>query len=51
LSLDRLKKATGAPDAGFCDACLTGDYPKDVPVPLLSESSDRLEAPVGLRVG
>ena len=31
LSLDALKEATGAPGAGFCDACLTGDYP--VPVP------------------
>jgi amidophosphoribosyltransferase len=34
LTLDSLKKATGAPGAGFCDACLTGDYPKDVPVVL-----------------
>lgn len=32
LELDRLRLATGAPDAGFCDACLTGRYP--VPVPL-----------------
>jgi amidophosphoribosyltransferase len=48
LSLDRLKKATGAPDAGFCDACLTGDYPKDVPVPLVSE---RIEESVELPVG
>jgi amidophosphoribosyltransferase len=31
LSLDALKRATGVPGAGFCDACLTGDYP--VPVP------------------
>lgn len=30
LSLDRLKEATGAPGAGFCDACLTGDYPTPV---------------------
>jgi amidophosphoribosyltransferase len=27
LSLDRLLAATGAPGAGFCAACLTGDYP------------------------
>jgi len=33
LSLEALKKATGVPRAGFCDACLTGNYP--VPVPLL----------------
>jgi amidophosphoribosyltransferase len=32
LSLDRLVASTGAPGAGFCDACLTGNYP--VPVPL-----------------
>jgi amidophosphoribosyltransferase len=31
LSLDRLTRATGAVNAGFCNACLTGDYP--VPVP------------------
>jgi amidophosphoribosyltransferase len=34
LSLDGLKKATGAPGAGFCDACLTGEYPSEVPVVL-----------------
>jgi amidophosphoribosyltransferase len=27
LNLDALKRATGAVGAGFCDACLTGDYP------------------------
>ncbi|MBP8181965.1 MAG: amidophosphoribosyltransferase [Acidimicrobiia bacterium] len=27
LDLDRLIKATGAPDAGFCTACLSGEYP------------------------
>lgn len=32
LSLEGLKQATGVPDAGFCDACLTGNYPVDVPV-------------------
>lgn len=34
LSLDRLVDATGAPGAGFCDACFTGDYPVEVPVTL-----------------
>jgi amidophosphoribosyltransferase len=34
LSLDRLVDATGAVGAGFCDACLTGDYPVAVPVDL-----------------
>ena len=37
LSLDALKQATGAPTAGFCDACVTGDYP--VPVDLRVRSS------------
>lgn len=31
LSHDRLISATGAPTAGFCSACLTGDYPTAVP--------------------
>ena len=34
LSLDALKEATGAPGAGFCDACLTGNYPAPTPVAL-----------------
>ena len=34
LTLDRLVDATGAVGAGFCDACLTGDYPVAVPVEL-----------------
>jgi amidophosphoribosyltransferase len=34
LSLDALKKATGVPGAGFCDACLTGDYPVPIPARL-----------------
>jgi amidophosphoribosyltransferase len=32
LELDALKQATGALGAGFCDACLTGNYPEEVPV-------------------
>jgi amidophosphoribosyltransferase len=32
LNLDALKRATGAVGAGFCDACLTGEYPTDVPI-------------------
>ncbi|MFM8861956.1 MAG: amidophosphoribosyltransferase [Acidimicrobiia bacterium] len=31
LTLDRLLTATGAVGAGFCDACLTGDYPVAIP--------------------
>jgi amidophosphoribosyltransferase len=34
LTLDRLVASTGAPGAGFCDACLTGNYPVPVPVSL-----------------
>jgi amidophosphoribosyltransferase len=30
LSLDRLTRATGAVNAGFCNACLTGEYPVTV---------------------
>jgi amidophosphoribosyltransferase len=31
LTIDRLLAATGAVGAGFCDACLTGNYPVDIP--------------------
>ncbi|MGQ0832593.1 MAG: amidophosphoribosyltransferase [Microthrixaceae bacterium] len=34
IQLDRLVAATGAPGAGFCDACFTGQYPVAVPVTL-----------------
>ncbi|HEY1989512.1 MAG TPA: amidophosphoribosyltransferase [Acidimicrobiales bacterium] len=34
LTLDNLKTAIDAPGAGFCDACLTGNYPAPVPVPV-----------------
>jgi amidophosphoribosyltransferase len=34
LELDRVKTATGAHGAGFCDACFTGSYPVEVPVNL-----------------
>jgi len=32
LSLENLVTAIGAPGAGFCSACLTGNYPAPVPV-------------------
>jgi amidophosphoribosyltransferase len=32
LTLDHLVTAIDAPGAGFCDACLTGNYPVPVPV-------------------
>jgi amidophosphoribosyltransferase len=34
LAIDRVIAATGAVGAGFCDACLTGSYPVEVPVSL-----------------
>ena len=34
LSIDRLLEATGATGAGFCNACLTGDYPVEIPADL-----------------
>ena len=34
LSLDDLQRAIGVPGAGFCTACLTGEYPVAVPVSL-----------------
>ena len=42
LTIDHLIEAIGAPGAGFCTACLTGDYPTDVPVAL---SKSVLEQP------
>ena len=34
LTLDRLVESIGAAGAGFCSACLTGEYPVEVPVAL-----------------
>ena len=34
ISLESLERSTGAPGAGFCTACMTGDYAVDVPVTL-----------------
>jgi amidophosphoribosyltransferase len=45
LSLDALKEATGASGAGFCDACLTGHYPAEVPIRLGREP--QVNSPVG----
>ena len=41
LSLDRLVAATGASGAGFCDACLTGNYPVSVPLTLTKTVLER----------
>jgi len=40
LTIDRLLDATGAVGAGFCDACLTGSYPVDIPVALTERVVD-----------
>ncbi|MBW3616083.1 MAG: amidophosphoribosyltransferase [Actinobacteria bacterium] len=34
LTIENLERAVGTPGAGFCSACLTGEYPVDVPVTL-----------------
>jgi amidophosphoribosyltransferase len=41
LSLDNLVTAIDAPGAGFCTACLTGEYPVPVPVQLAAAGSGR----------
>ena len=41
LNLDRLIAATGAPGAGFCAACFTGDYPVAVAGPAAQATSSR----------
>ncbi|MGA2037495.1 MAG: hypothetical protein ABSH04_07945, partial [Acidimicrobiales bacterium] len=37
LSLENLVTAIDAPGAGFCTACLNGEYPVPVPVPVAVE--------------
>jgi amidophosphoribosyltransferase len=44
LTLDGLIAAVGVPDAGFCDACLTGNYPTAVPVGLTKGVLERTRA-------
>jgi amidophosphoribosyltransferase len=43
LELDRLLRATGAAGAGFCTACMTGNYPIDVPVKLGSPDLEEID--------
>ncbi|MBN2623227.1 MAG: amidophosphoribosyltransferase [Acidimicrobiales bacterium] len=45
LELDRLVAATGAPQAGFCDACFTGRYPVEVPLTLRKHVLEANEMP------
>lgn len=37
LTLDHLLESTGAVGAGFCSACLTGEYPREVPINLTKQ--------------
>ena len=53
IQLDRLVTATGAPRAGFCDACFTGRYPVPVPVTLrkhVLEEAPAAGAPVQIAI-
>lgn len=40
LTLENLVAAIGAPGSGFCDACMTGNYPVAVPVALRGHEDD-----------
>jgi amidophosphoribosyltransferase len=51
LDLPNLLKAIDAPGAGFCTACLTGDYPVEVPVSLHKGVLETLPEAVGPRAG
>ena len=42
LSLDRLTAAIGTPGAGFCTACLSGEYPTAVDVALAKDVLERV---------
>jgi amidophosphoribosyltransferase len=44
LELSALKAAIGVPGAGFCTACLTGDYPVDAPLTLSKTVLERTGA-------
>ena len=41
LTIEHLFQAVNAPGAGFCDACMTGNYP--APIPASDEVRRRLE--------
>ncbi|HUF32332.1 MAG TPA: amidophosphoribosyltransferase [Acidimicrobiales bacterium] len=47
ITLDRLTEATGATGGGFCDACLTGRYPVEVPVTLRKGVLEGNDMPMG----
>lgn len=37
LGLDQLLAATATAGAGFCSACLTGEYPVEIPIELATD--------------
>ncbi len=45
IEMEELIAATGAVDAGFCDACLTGDYPVEVEMPVVPMGARAAEPP------
>ena len=45
IGLDELKEAIGAGPAGWCDACLTGHYPTDVPAAAFDAVPQEQEEP------
>jgi amidophosphoribosyltransferase len=47
ITIDRLVEATGAKNAGFCSACLTGEYPVEVPVNLRKDVLEDNDMPIG----
>ncbi|MCB1003989.1 MAG: amidophosphoribosyltransferase [Acidimicrobiales bacterium] len=51
LSLDRLVEATGVVGAGFCTACLTGEYPVHIPESLHKGVLEAVPAAGGGRHG
>jgi len=43
LTLENLERAIDAPGAGFCSACLTGEYPTSVPVAFTKGALEELK--------
>jgi len=51
LEIDRLVAAIGSPRSGFCTACLTGEYPIDVPIAASARGGDAIQDAVGFATG
>ena len=48
ITIDKLREAIDVPGAGFCDACLSGDYPVKVAVELRTGSPAEVPEPVSV---